>query len=141
MTDFHGCKGAFICGDRVLCYLRDDTPGLPFPAYWDLPGGGRDGSETAEACLLRELFEEFGLSLAPDRLIWPHARQWSHKPLVTLWFFGGLLTEQDIASIHFGDEGQEWQMMPIPDFLSHPRAVPDLQILLQHWLGTAPPVA
>jgi len=67
--DFVGAKAALICGDRVLTYLRDDKPGLPWRGMWDLPGGGREGDETAEACLLREVEEEFGLRLLPDRLI------------------------------------------------------------------------
>ncbi len=138
MTEFHGCKGAFLSGDRVLCYLRDDKPGLPFPAHWDLPGGGREGDESPENCLLRELHEEFGLVLPPDRLIWKRVYQWSHKPAVTLWFFGGYLTNADIAAVQFGDEGQEWQMMPIADFLTHDRAVPDLKIRLQIWLDSQP---
>jgi hypothetical protein len=50
MTDFVGCKAALFCGDALLTYLRDDKPGLPWAAKWDLPGGGREGSETPEAC-------------------------------------------------------------------------------------------
>ena len=68
--DFVGSKAAFFCGDRLLCYLRDEKAGLPWPATWDLPGGGREGSETPQTCLLRELHEEFGLRLPPERLIW-----------------------------------------------------------------------
>ncbi|MGL4319457.1 MAG: NUDIX hydrolase [Paracoccaceae bacterium] len=134
VADFHGAKVALLLGDHILTYLRDDKPGLPFAAHWDFPGGGREGTETPEECVLRELFEEFGLTLSPDRLIYRRARQWSHKPNITLWFFGGLLTEQDIAAIRFGDEGQEWQMMPIAAFLLHDRAVPDLKVSLQAWL-------
>lgn len=73
--DFVGCKAALLCGDALLTYLRDDKPGLPWPGHWDLPGGGREGAETPEDCLLRELHEEFGLILPPDRLVfrrvWP----------------------------------------------------------------------
>jgi 8-oxo-dGTP diphosphatase len=42
-------------------------------------------------------------------------------------FFAGHLTRAEITSIRFGDEGQGWEMMPIPRFLTHPRAVPELQ--------------
>ncbi len=125
--DFTGAKAALLCGDALLTYLRDDKPGLPWPAMWDLPGGGREGDETAEACLLRELQEEFGLILPPERLIW--RRVWpsmmdNARPSV---FFAGRITAAEIAAIRFGDEGQYWQMMPVADYLSHPRAVPELQ--------------
>jgi 8-oxo-dGTP diphosphatase len=135
---FHGCKGAFLNGDRVLCYLRDEKPGIPFPGHWDLPGGGREADETPEQCLLREVTEEFGLILPPNCLIWKHAYQWSHKPLNTVWFFGGFISDAEVAAVRFGDEGQEWQMMLISTFLSHDLAVPDLKLRLATWLEQMP---
>lgn len=125
--DFVGCKVALLCGDALLTYLRDDKPGLPWPAAWDLPGGGREGDETPDACLLRELHEEFGLMLPPDRLIW--RRVWpsmmdATRPSV---FFAGRITPDEIKAIRFGDEGQYWQMMAVADYLCHPRAIPELQ--------------
>ena len=125
--DFVGAKAALLCGDALLTYLRDDKPRLPWPAMWDLPGGGREGDETAEACLLRELHEEFGLMLPPERLIW--RKTWpsmidAARPSV---FFAGRITPDEIAAIRFGDEGQYWQMMPVADYLAHPQAIPELQ--------------
>lgn len=125
--DFVGCKAALICGDALLTYLRDDKPGLPWPAMWDLPGGGREGNETPEDCLLRELHEEFGLLLPPERLIW--RRVWPSmmdgaRPSV---FFAGRITTAEIEAIRFGDEGQYWQMMAVADYLGHARAIPELQ--------------
>lgn len=125
--DFVGAKVAMLCGDALLTYLRDDKPGLPWPAMWDLPGGGREGTETPENCLLREVQEEFGLILPPDRLIWrkvwPSMMDASRASI----FFAGRITRDEIAAIRFGDEGQYWQMMPVADYLSHPSAVPELQ--------------
>ena len=51
---FVGCKLALIHGPLILTYLRDDRPGLPWAGLWDLSGGGREGQETPEACVLRE---------------------------------------------------------------------------------------
>ena len=73
MSDFVGAKAALFCDGAVLTYLRDDRPGLPWPGYWDLPGGGREGAESAEQCLLREVEEEFGLRLTPAHLRWQAA--------------------------------------------------------------------
>ena len=125
--DFVGCKVALLCGDALLTYLRDDRPDLPWPAMWDLPGGGREGDETPEACLLRELNEEFGLMLTPDRLIW--RRIWPSMMDATRAsvFFAGRISLAEIAAIRFGNEGQYWQMMPVADYLGHPQAIPELQ--------------
>ncbi len=67
---FAGAKLLLWSAGAVLTYLRDDKPGLGWAGKWDLPGGGREGRESPEACALRELEEEFGLCLGPDRLLW-----------------------------------------------------------------------
>ncbi len=67
---FHGAKLALLCDGSILTYLRDDKVGIPFPGFWDLPGGGREGTEGPIECVLRELDEEFALRLSPERLKW-----------------------------------------------------------------------
>ncbi len=125
--DFVGCKAAFFCGDALLCYLRDDKPGLPWPARWDLPGGGREGDESPETCLLRELCEEFGLQLPADRLIWRRQFPSILDQSRFSWFFAGHLSPSEIAAIAFGEEGQHWQMMRVAEYLAHPAAIPAMQ--------------
>jgi 8-oxo-dGTP diphosphatase len=121
--DFHGAKLLLTCGDRMLTYLRDDDAGIPFPAHWDLPGGGREGHETPIACALRELEEEFALRLPPDALT-GHDFASFQDPTMRSWLFTGTITDAQIAAIRFGDEGQEWRMMTVADYLSHPRRIP-----------------
>lgn len=128
--DFNGAKLFLRNGARMLTCLRDDDPSIPFPGYWDLPGGGRDGSETPVGCACRELAEEFGLHLPPDRLT-GRAFPSQQQPGAISWLFSGSLTGAEIAAIRFGDEGQGWRMMPIAEFLRHPRAVPHFQ----RWIG------
>ena len=127
MTDFIGAKLALVAGGSILTYLRDDFAHIPWPTRWDLPGGGREGAESPEACVLRELQEEFGLALPAERLIWRRELPALLDAAKASWFFAGVLQAQDIAAIRFGEEGQHWRMMPVDAFLNHPRGVPGLQ--------------
>ena len=59
---------------RVL--LSNDTdPGLPGSNWWVTPGGGVDPGETFVQAAVRELWEETGLRVGPDRLVGPVARR------------------------------------------------------------------
>jgi 8-oxo-dGTP diphosphatase len=126
-VDFTGAKAALFCEGFVLTCLRDEKPGLRWPGLWDLPGGGREGLEGPEDCLLRELWEEFGLRLAADRLVWRRVFPSMVEAGRTSVFFGGWLTRAEIAAIRFGDEGQGWELMPVTRFLEHRKAVPEMQ--------------
>lgn len=125
--DFVGAKAAFFCGPAVLTYLRDDRPGLGWAGLWDLPGGGREGVESPEDCLLRELEEEFGLRLSAERLVWRRKFPSMMDPARASVFYGGWLTMAEVRSIRFGDEGQRWELMPVEVFLTHEKAVPEMQ--------------
>lgn len=127
MTDFVGAKAALIWQGRILTYQRDLKAGLPWPGLWDLPGGGREGNESAPQCLLREVKEEFGLSLAPSCLIWNAVFPAMGNPAQSAVFFAGHLTTEQVCAIRFGDEGQGWEMMTLPDWLNHSGVVPQLQ--------------
>lgn len=127
MTDFVGAKAALFCDDTVLVYLRDTTAGLPWAGLWDLPGGGREGNESAEACVLREIAEEFGLLLDPERLIFRQEVPSAADPARRAWLFGGWLHRDEPEQINFGSEGQRWELMPVAAFLAHQQAVPQMR--------------
>ena len=38
-------------------------------AYWVIPGGGIEGSESEEECVIREMKEETNLDVTIDRLV------------------------------------------------------------------------
>jgi len=126
-AQFGGAKILLHCEGALVTYLRDNKPDIPFPGLWDLPGGGREGSETPQECALRETEEEFALRISATRISWSRAYPSQLIPNQLNWFFVAAITETETRSVIFGDEGQHWEMMPIDTFLTHPNAVPHLQ--------------
>jgi 8-oxo-dGTP diphosphatase len=51
---------------RLVIYLRDDNPEIPFPNHWDLLGGHLEDGETPEQALVREIKEEIGIELTSN---------------------------------------------------------------------------
>ncbi|MEM6431142.1 MAG: NUDIX hydrolase [Deinococcota bacterium] len=119
---FRGCKLALIHNHNILVYKRDNRDDIPFPNMWDLPGGGREGDESPEACVLRELTEEFGISLSVNDLGYRQRYKLNHLGGYA-YFFAAQLRQQDIDNISFGDEGQYWQLMDISSYLAHPEVI------------------
>lgn len=134
-NDFIATKLVLTCGDDLLVCLRDDFDHIPYPAHWDLPGGGREGAESAPDCALRELEEEFGLRLGEDRLLKNLAFLNPTGQGRASVFYIGQITKTEIDAIRFGDEGQCWRMMPVADYLTHPRAVPHFRVRVAQCLG------
>lgn len=52
---------------ELLLHLRDDIPGIAWPGYWSVLGGGCDPGESPRETIVRELDEEAGL--APEDLV------------------------------------------------------------------------
>ena len=52
---------------RYLLQRRDDIPGIWYPGHWGFFGGAVEAGESAVEAVMRELVEEIGLALAPER--------------------------------------------------------------------------
>lgn len=130
---FSGAKLALFLGDDLLVIRRDDKPGIPYPDFWDLPGGGREGDETPQDCALRETREEVGLRLDRSDLIWSNSYQ---RPRGTVWFFAAHMPMTLAGDIRFGSEGQGWRLMAPQDYVGHAKAVPHFAAQLSQYLAT-----
>lgn len=134
ISDFTGCKIALFCGDKLLTILRDNESDIPFPNTWELPGGGREGDEIPFECAAREVYEELGIHLTEDFLLWSKvypSMLFEGKESV---FLVGKLTQEQFDSIVFGDEGQSYKLMSIDEFFGSDKVVPQLQARLRDYL-------
>jgi 8-oxo-dGTP diphosphatase len=63
-----GSSAILISTDgRLLFQLRDCVPNISDPGKLDFFGGGLEGDESFLDCVVREVQEEIGLYLAPER--------------------------------------------------------------------------
>jgi 8-oxo-dGTP diphosphatase len=132
---FSGAKLAALHDGGLLTYRRDRRDDIPFPGLIDLPGGGREGDESPAECGLRELAEEFGLIVPVARVHYVRRYDVSWNTGRPSWFLAIDLTAADIAAVTFGDEGEDWRLMALGDFLGHGEAIPHLQLRLRDYLG------
>ena len=102
---------------RVLLYLRDDKPEIPYPGCWDLLGGKVEPGESPEQCIKREVLEEIGFDLKTPKLfkVCNMADRLEH----TYWTMHDL----DIAKTPL-HEGQRLQWFTQSELV----AIPDTQI-------------
>ena len=63
-------QGAIMRGSQILLIRHEDHQGAR--TYWLLPGGGREGEESEEECVRREMREETGLEVRVERLLEEH---------------------------------------------------------------------
>lgn len=131
---FHGAKLALLRGDQLVSILRDTDPEIPYPDMWDLPGGGREGTESPELCVLRELREELLLTLSEENLLWKRQYVSDQDGKSTTWFFVAEMPELDINRIRLGGEGQAWRMWDVARFLRMSNVVPMMQARLSDYL-------
>ncbi|MCR8549140.1 NUDIX hydrolase [Salipiger sp. P9] len=126
---FAGAKLILFLGSDLLVIRRDHSTGIPWPGYLDFPGGGREGSESAEECALRETQEEVGLTLPRSALVWRRRNGPS-------WFFAAHLPAGRAEDVRFGGEGYGWQLMPPEEYARRDDAIPHFQEMLSAYLAT-----
>lgn len=117
LDHFSGAKIALLNHNYVLSILRDDIPTIPYPNTWDLPGGGRDEKETPFECVQREVFEELGILLSKENIVWAKTYPGMIDPTKESVFMVGMIEQAQLDSIVFGGEGQGWKMMTVEEFL------------------------
>lgn len=58
-----------------------------YGGYWEFPGGKREANETLEACLVREVSEELGVRICPQKLLCRHAHETPGRKILLCFYF------------------------------------------------------
>lgn len=129
-----GTKGLVFIGDKLLVYRRDTNTNL-FPLYLDLPGGGCEGKETPFETFRRELNEEFGLTIKAKDVIWweryaANFQAGKYGYMIAAHFPKGLE-----KLIRFGDEGTEWMLVSLSEFMQRDDTWPVLKGRVSSYLA------
>jgi 8-oxo-dGTP diphosphatase len=132
---FSGAKIALLVGEQMLTYRRAGTT----KSYWgyiDLPGGSRDGSETAVECAIRELHEEIGLTLLPEDFCWHQEFVGDPDHPSPIHIFAARASPERMRNFQAGTEGTDWQFMSPIEFVNHPEAIPYLRRQIRTFLNS-----
>jgi 8-oxo-dGTP diphosphatase len=112
-----GCKGLVFVGNKIVVYRRD-TYTDKYPLKIDLPGGGPEGDETPFETFQREVKEEFDLSIVPEDIVYVKCWPSQVSPGKVAYFPVARLPFAAQGSIHLGNEGTEYMLMDLNDYLN-----------------------
>lgn len=125
--EFAGAKGLVIFGGAlVLSYVRDGNT-LSYPHYRDLVGGGCETGETPFETFQREVQEEFSLSIARTEVSFAMSYPSMLNPSIPGYFIVADKPVAAINDIHFGDEGESYQISTMANLLADERFIPFLR--------------
>lgn len=126
----HTVMGASVClvsrdasrpGYDVLAIQRDNNPFIPHAGEWEFPGGTLDPGETAAECALRELWEETGVHVSEEMIVWgavyPRLQRDEQGALVYTAFFGAEVDRSVLPIPKLGTEGKRCGWMPAARFM------------------------
>ena len=112
----------------------------PHGQYWVLPGGGVDAGESVESALEREISEELGAKVRPEKLIAIGELVTGQRHVVDFFFTGmldrytdfGVKYEEGIGEARWVEPSQIHKLKVLP-----PEIVPILEEVAAGWTGHA----
>lgn len=105
-------------GQKFLLQHREDRLEISYPGWWSLFGGAREGLETAEQALRREIREELALELPNCRLIMTCWYDLAFEQRLTRKAFFGIELEDAHVKDLVLNEGQGMAWFDIHEILA-----------------------
>ena len=124
---FQGVKVALINNGKVLTVLRDNISNIPYPNMWDLAGGGRENEESPYETMRREVSEELNIDISESNVVWVKHYESVTKPGKKSVFMVADISDHQIESIKFGEEGQRYKMVSFQEFLDNKDVIEQLK--------------
>lgn len=124
----HGVVAVIERDGRWLMIRRGE--GVIAPGYWCFPGGGIEAGETAEQALIREIREEVGLDVRPERVIFRWQRP--DGKLMLQWWRASLSDEQQEPQLS-PHEVAEIRWVTLTELKTLQPALESNRIFLEHF--------
>jgi 8-oxo-dGTP diphosphatase len=129
-----GSKGLVYIGDKIIVYRRSqDAP--VYAGAIDVPGGGLEAGETPFETFKREVKEEFGLDITTEHIVYARRYASAQLPGKFGWFAVAKLPAAAKELIVFGDEGDEYMLMTVEEYLALTNAWPVFQDRTRDYLS------
>ena len=81
-----------LLGDEVLAVRR--ARGMHLAGHWEFPGGKIEPGETAEDCIIREIFEELNIRIRPVEKLIPVEHHYPGKSIRLIPFICDIIKGQ-----------------------------------------------
>lgn len=130
-----GTKGLVFIGDKLLIYRRDRNTDV-FPQYLDVPGGGPLTLETPYETFRREVKEEFDLDINKANMVYVKKYQSTKQQGKYEYFCVAKLSQECEARIMLGDEGYDYYLMSIDEYLGANDAWPVFQQRTKEYINS-----
>jgi ADP-ribose pyrophosphatase YjhB (NUDIX family) len=116
----------YVCVGESILWIKRGTP--PSVGKWAMPGGFMENDETPEAAACRELCEETGIDVPPDKMILVSVSSILHMAQTHLVFRchleqipGTSPTEEAVEFGWFGEDKLPWDDLAFPTIEPHVR--------------------
>lgn len=64
-------RAIIVRDNKMVAMYREKSDRI----FYTFPGGGMEGNETEEECVIREVFEEFGLTVKPIKKVYDYENE------------------------------------------------------------------